>query len=126
MKFVFPTLGVGRFTKLGFPAPHLTASLMGKSPLPLPPAPPQVGFWAVLHESRSDYAQILTSPYLAIAGPGVLSLDARLQARKPGTPAAGAQRFGNLPRDESDSAPPARTGATVISTNCRPTARSGL
>lgn len=126
MKFVFPTLGVGRFTKLGFPAPHLTASIigaweiaggallmvglltrgaailfaiemvvavlstkiglyLGTSPLPLPPAPPQVGFWAVLHESRSDYAQLLTSLYLAIAGPGVLSLEARLQsARAPG------------------------------------------
>ncbi|HET6990301.1 MAG TPA: DoxX family protein, partial [Bacteroidia bacterium] len=28
----------------------------GTSPLPLPPAPPQTGFWAVLHEVRSDYA----------------------------------------------------------------------
>ena len=28
MKFVFPTLGAGRFTKLGFPAAHLTASLI--------------------------------------------------------------------------------------------------
>ena len=34
---------------------------LGTSPLPLPPAPPQVGFWAVLHEVRSDYAQILTA-----------------------------------------------------------------
>jgi len=33
---------------------------LGTSPLPLPPAPPQIGFWAVLHEIRSDYAQILT------------------------------------------------------------------
>jgi uncharacterized membrane protein YphA (DoxX/SURF4 family) len=128
MKFVFPTLGVVRFAKLGFPAPHLTASVigaweiaggalltlglltrgvailfaiemvvavlstkiglyLGTSPLPLPPAPPLVGFWAVLHESRSDYAQLLTSLYLAIAGPGALSLDARLRrarARKAG------------------------------------------
>jgi uncharacterized membrane protein YphA (DoxX/SURF4 family) len=49
---------------------------LGTYPLPLPPAPPQIGFWAVLHEIRSDYAQILTSAFLLIAGPGRLSLDA--------------------------------------------------
>ena len=137
LKFVYPNQGVGRFTKLGFPVPHLTASLigtweivggallmlglltrgvailfaiemvvavlstkiglyLGTSPLPLPPVPPQVGFWAVLHESRSDYAQLLTSLYLVIAGPGLLSLDARLRrarawvARRPERPAARA------------------------------------
>jgi putative oxidoreductase len=120
MKFVYPNLGVGRFTKLGFPLPHLTASLvgaweivggallilglltrgaailfaiemvvamlstkiglyLGTSPLPLPPALPQIGFWAVLHESRSEYAQLLTSLYLVVTGPGLLALDARLR-----------------------------------------------
>lgn len=49
---------------------------LGTYPLPLPSAPPQIGFWAVLHEIRSDYAQILTSAFLLLAGPGVLSLDA--------------------------------------------------
>ena len=49
---------------------------LGTSPLPLPPAPPQIGFWAVLHEIRSDYAQILTSVFLLIVGSGRLSLDA--------------------------------------------------
>jgi putative oxidoreductase len=29
----------------------------GTSPLPLPPAPPKIGVWAVLHEIRSEYAQ---------------------------------------------------------------------
>jgi uncharacterized membrane protein YphA (DoxX/SURF4 family) len=29
---------------------------LGTSPLPLPPVPPQTGFWAVLHEIRSEYA----------------------------------------------------------------------
>src|SRR5262249_46589205 len=29
------------------------ALYLGTSPLPLPPAPPQTGFWAVLHEIRS-------------------------------------------------------------------------
>src|SRR5215471_20722965 len=33
---------------------------LGTSPLPLPPVPPQVGIWAVLHEIRSEYAQLLT------------------------------------------------------------------
>lgn len=51
---------------------------LGTYPLPLPPAPPQVGFWAVLHEVRSDYAQILTCAFLLVAGPGRLSLDALL------------------------------------------------
>ena len=49
---------------------------LGTYPLPLPPAPPQIGFWAVLHEIRSDYAQILTSAFLLIVGAGSLSLDA--------------------------------------------------
>jgi putative oxidoreductase len=51
---------------------------LGTSPLPLPPALPQVGFWAVLHEIRSDYAQILTVTFLWINGPGKWSLDAVL------------------------------------------------
>ena len=51
---------------------------LGTSPLPLPPAPPQVGFWAVLHEIRSDYAQILTVIFLLVNGPGKWSLDAVL------------------------------------------------
>src|SRR5262249_13433786 len=39
---------------------------LGTSPLPLPP--PQVGFWAVLHEVRSEYAQMLTVVFLIING----------------------------------------------------------
>jgi len=49
---------------------------LGTSPLPLPPAPPKIGMWAVLHEVRSEYAQLLTSLFLLINGPGVWSLDA--------------------------------------------------
>ncbi|HEX2607446.1 MAG TPA: DoxX family protein [Flavisolibacter sp.] len=49
---------------------------LGTSPLPLPPAPPQAGFWAVLHEIRSDYAQLLTCLYLLLEGPGQRSMDA--------------------------------------------------
>ena len=45
------------------------------------PAPPMIGPWAVLHEIRSDYAQIMCCVFLLIAGPGAWSLDALL-ARK--------------------------------------------
>jgi uncharacterized membrane protein YphA (DoxX/SURF4 family) len=122
LKFVYPNQGVGRFTKLGFPWPHFTATFVGSleivgglmliaglltrlwaipfivemvvailstkislylgtSPLPAPPALPKVGFWAVMHETRSDYAQLLTVAFLMLAGPGRWSLDALL-ARK--------------------------------------------
>src|SRR6202051_25416 len=47
----------------------------GRSPLPMPPAPPKMGIWAVLHEIRSDYAQILGCLFLLIEGPGRRSLD---------------------------------------------------
>ena len=123
MKFAFANQGVGRFTKLGFPAPHFTATAdawleiiggalllagfmtrliavpfiiemivamastkipmyLGTSPLPLPPVPPQVGLWAVLHEIRSEYAQLLTVAFLLLAGPGRWSVDALLQRNK--------------------------------------------
>ena len=123
LKFVFANQGVGRFTKLGFPMPELTASFiggleivggclliaglltraaaipfvlemlvailatkvslyLGTSPLPLPPSPPRAGLWAVLHESRSDWAQLLTSLYLIVVGPGRWSLDALLHRRR--------------------------------------------
>jgi len=126
IKFVFANQGVGRFTKLGFPAPHFTATAdgwfeivgglllltglltrliaipfviemvvamlstkipmyLGTSPLPLPPVPPQIGFWAVLHEIRSEYAQLLTCAFLMIAGPGRWALDAVLAQRRQST-----------------------------------------
>src|SRR5580698_10371471 len=46
-----------------------------------------VGFWAVMHETRSDYAQILTSSFLLVVGPGPWSLDALLRLRGSQTPA---------------------------------------
>ena len=55
---------------------------LGTSPLPLPPTLPKIGFWAVMHESRSDYAQILTSIFLLVAGPGSWSLDALIRRRR--------------------------------------------
>jgi len=54
------------------------ALYMGTSPLPLPPVPPQIGIWAVLHEVRSEYAQLMTTMFLLVAGPGRWSLDALL------------------------------------------------
>jgi putative oxidoreductase len=119
LKFVYINQGVGRFTKLGFPAPQAIADFtgmleivggillitglftrfiaipfiiemlvamlstkiplyLGVSPLPLPPVPPQIGFWAVLHEVRSEYAQLMTTIYLLLIGPGRWSLDAFL------------------------------------------------
>src|SRR5271170_2595377 len=110
LKFVYTNQGVGRFTKLGIPFPHITANFvggleivggllilsgfmtrliavpfiiemvvailstkislyLGTSPLPLPPSPPQIGAWAVLHEVRSEYAQLLTTAFLLINGP---------------------------------------------------------
>ena len=55
---------------------------LGTYPLPLPPAPPQIGMWAVLHEVRSEYAQLLTVIFLLINGPGKWSLDAILQRER--------------------------------------------
>ena len=119
LKFVYTNQGVGRFTKIGIPAPHVTAVFvggleivggilliagyltrliaipfviemvvailstkialyLGTSPLPLPPALPKVGIWAVLHEVRSEYAQMMSVLFLGIVGPGPWSLDAVL------------------------------------------------
>jgi putative oxidoreductase len=55
---------------------------LGTSLLPLPAAPPKVGMWAVLHEVRSEYAQLLTVLFLMINGPGRWSLDAVLSQQK--------------------------------------------
>jgi putative oxidoreductase len=123
LKFLYPSMGVMRFTLLGFPFPDLTAyaigvleivggiclllglfnnlfallfaiemvvaflstkisMVSGTSPLPLPPVPPQTGFWALVHESRDDYALFFAMIFLLIVGPGKLSLDA-LFSKKP-------------------------------------------
>jgi putative oxidoreductase len=68
---------------------------LGTYPLPLPPAPPRVGMWAVLHEVRSEYAQALVSAFLLINGPGRWSLDALFRkAAEPGHAHAAAARLG--------------------------------
>jgi uncharacterized membrane protein YphA (DoxX/SURF4 family) len=78
-----------RFTAFWFIAEMVVAILstkvslyLGTSPLPLPPAPPKMGFWAVLHEIRSDYAQLLVCLFLLIEGAGKESLDAVLRRSK--------------------------------------------
>src|SRR3989442_488660 len=91
-------LGLGtRFITVPFIIEMLVAMLstkpqlfLGTSPLPLPPVPPQVGIWAVLHEIRSEYAQIMSSIFRV--GPG--SLVARRvrsvpRGREPGDPCRG-------------------------------------
>jgi putative oxidoreductase len=55
---------------------------LGNSPLPMPVVPPKMGIWAVEHESRSDYAQILTCLFLLIEGAGRMSLDFVISASK--------------------------------------------
>ena len=123
LKLVYANQGPGRFTKLGFPFPHLTADFvagleivgglcllfglatrlmalpfivemivamlstkialyLGTSPLPRPPSPPMIGMWAVLHEVRSEWAQLFTSAFLLLQGPGRLSVDAWLRNRR--------------------------------------------
>jgi uncharacterized membrane protein YphA (DoxX/SURF4 family) len=142
LKFVYANQGVGRFSKLGFPFPDVTASFvggleivgglllllglgtrwvavpfliemvvailstkiglyLGTSPLPLPPSPPQTGFWAVLHEVRSEYAQLLTVAFLLGAGPGPWSLDARWARKR------SEDQRQQGPWSEQGSAPPA-------------------
>lgn len=127
LKLVYVNQGVGRFIKLGFPLPELTAHFvagfeiiggllimaglftrlvalgfviemvvailstkislfLGTSPLALPASPPKVGIWAVLHEVRSEWAQLTTSLFLLLAGPGPWSLDARRAGRIPAQP----------------------------------------
>jgi uncharacterized membrane protein YphA (DoxX/SURF4 family) len=77
-------LGLGtRVITLYFIAEMLIAILstkislyLGTSPLPSPSAPPLTGFWAVLHEVRSEYAQLLTCLFLFFEGAGKTSIDA--------------------------------------------------
>jgi putative oxidoreductase len=59
------------------------ALYLGTSPLPLPPSPPKEGVWAVLHEIRSEYAQMLTCLFLLMEGAGKRSIDFLLSAKKP-------------------------------------------
>jgi putative oxidoreductase len=93
-------LGVGtRLVTIPFIVEMVVAMLstkprlyLGTSPLPAPPVPPQVGMWAVLHEIRSEYAQLMTCAFLLVAGPGPASLDAALRRRRVAPAAAPSDR----------------------------------
>jgi putative oxidoreductase len=110
-KFLFPeALGVGRFVKIGIPAPHLLAPFVGVveivcgsllilglltrlAAIPLLidisvaiittkiPMLAKSGFWATMHEARTDYCMWLGSLFLLIVGAGSLSWDARRSRR---------------------------------------------
>jgi uncharacterized membrane protein YphA (DoxX/SURF4 family) len=112
-KFLFPAeLGVGRFAKIGLPAPGVLASFVGgveivggllvlvglltrAAAVPLIidmlvaiastkiPILLQKGFWAMAHEARTDFAMLLGCSFLALVGAGAYSLDARI-VRPPG------------------------------------------
>jgi putative oxidoreductase len=92
-----------RVVSIGFSIEMIVAMLttkitlfLGTSPLPLPAAPPKTGIWAVLHETRSDWAQLVCCVFLIIVGAGAMSLDAR-RARDGTNPAARS-----LTRHETD------------------------
>ena len=72
--------------------------LLGTSPLPPPPVPPQVGFWAVLHEIRSDDAQLLCSLFLLLVGAGPWALNALLARRRRGSARAQERQASTTPQ----------------------------
>lgn len=107
-KFLFPDqLGVGRFVKIGIPAPQVMAPFVGwveivcgsllllglltrLAAIPLiidmlvaitttkVPMLMKLGFWAMAHEARVDFCMLLGSLFLLITGAGLWSLDAHL------------------------------------------------
>jgi uncharacterized membrane protein YphA (DoxX/SURF4 family) len=108
-KFLFPAaLGVGRFVKIGIPAPEVMAPFVGVveivgglmllaglltrlAAIPLIvdmlvaiattklPILESQGFWSMAHEARVDYAMLLGSAFLLIVGAGPWSLDRTLR-----------------------------------------------
>jgi putative oxidoreductase len=108
-KFLYPAaLGVGRFEKIGIPAPQFFAPFVGAveivcgllliiglltrlAALPLLidisvaiattkiPMLSKSGFWGMMHEARTDFCMFLGLLFLIEVGSGALSVDARLQ-----------------------------------------------
>lgn len=111
-KFLFPeAVGVGRFIKIGIPAPEILAPFVGVveivcgtcillglfmrfAAVPLIinmlvaiattkiPILLQKGFWSMAHESRTDFSMLLGSIFLLIVGAGRFSLDDYLQRKR--------------------------------------------
>jgi putative oxidoreductase len=105
-KFLYPdALGVGRFIKIGIPAPEIMAPFVGGfeigcgiflllglltrlAAIPMIidmlvaiwttkiPILLKDGFWSMAHEARTDYAMLLGSLFLLIVGAGAWSIDA--------------------------------------------------
>jgi len=108
-KFLFPAaLGVGRFTKIGIPAPQFFAPFVGVveivcgtllivglvtrlAAIPLMidisvaiittkiPMLSTAGFWSMAHEARTDYCMLLGLLFLLLVGSGPFSIDRRVQ-----------------------------------------------
>jgi uncharacterized membrane protein YphA (DoxX/SURF4 family) len=108
-KFLFAdAVGVGRFIKIGIPAPEILAPFVGVveivcgtcillglftrfAAVPLIinmlvaiattkiPILLQKGFWSMAHESRTDFSMLLGSIFLLIVGAGRIALDDYLQ-----------------------------------------------
>ncbi len=106
-KFLFPaTLGVGRFIKIGIPAPQFFAPFVGVveivcgtllviglftrlATIPLiidisvaivttkVPILSRAGFWSTVHEARTDYCMFLGLVFLLLVGSGPFSIDQR-------------------------------------------------
>jgi len=107
-KFLFPAaLGVGRFIKIGIPAPQFFAPFVGVveivcgallivglftrlATIPLIidisvaivttkiPMLSKSGFWSMAHEARTDYCMLLGLVFLLLVGSGPFSIDQRL------------------------------------------------
>ncbi len=111
-KFLFPAAwGVGRFVKIGIPAPHVMAPLVGTvelvfgamliiglvtrlAAIPLLidisvailstkiPLLLAKGFWPMEAEARTDYAMLMGLLFLLVAGGGAWSIDAWRSGRR--------------------------------------------
>jgi putative oxidoreductase len=109
-KFLFlDALGVGRFIKIGIPAPHFFAPFVGLveivcgamvivglltrlAAIPLLidilvaiattklPMLSKSGFWNMMHEARTDYCMLFGLLFLLIVGSGPVALDARFHS----------------------------------------------
>ncbi len=109
-KFLYPeALGVGRFARIGIPAPAVMGPFVGGvetlfgllvilglltrlAAVPLLatilvaiattkiPMLIHHGFWKMAHEARTDFSMLLGLVFLLIVGAGPLSVDARLAA----------------------------------------------
>ena len=76
-KFLYPSeLGVGRFAKIGIPAPQVMAPFVGYVEIICG------GFWSMAHEARTDWCMLLGSLFLVIAGGGRWSVDATLSRKQ--------------------------------------------